>query len=104
MKMTRAEAFGMVQIEAMACGKPVVSTSLASGVPWVNQHNETGLIVPPGDATALARALACLVEDPALRARLGDEGRCRVAREFTATRMSERTVALYRQVLALEAP
>ena len=102
--VTRAEAFGMVQIEAMACGKPVVSTSVPSGVPWVNQHDETGLIVPPGDANALARALQCLVENPALRARLGDEGRCRVAREFTAARMAERTVALYREVLAGEAP
>jgi len=97
---TRAEAFGMVQIEAMACGKPVVSTSVASGVPWVNHHNETGVVVPPGDPAALAVALRDLLEDPALRHRLGEAGRRRVAQEFTAARMAARTVALYRDVLA----
>jgi rhamnosyl/mannosyltransferase len=97
--VTRAEAFGMVQIEAMACGKPVVSTSVPSGVPWVNQHQKTGLIVPPADADALAGAIRCLLGDPSLRARLGEGGRCRVACEFTAVRMAERTVALYRAVL-----
>jgi glycosyltransferase involved in cell wall biosynthesis len=97
--VTRAEAFGMVQIEAMACGKPVVSTSVPSGVPWVNQHQETGLIVPPADPDALAGAVRCLLGDASLRARLGDGGRRRVAREFTAITMAERTVALYRAVL-----
>ena len=97
--VTRAEAFGMVQIEAMACGKPVVSTSVSSGVPWVNQHQETGLIVPPADPDALADALRCLLGDAALRVRLGNGGRRRVAREFTAATMAERTVALYRAVL-----
>jgi rhamnosyl/mannosyltransferase len=97
--VTRAEAFGMVQIEAMACGKPVVSTSVPSGVPWVNQHQETGLIVEPGDANALAGAVRTLLADSALRARFGQAGQRRVAQEFTASRMAERTVALYRDVL-----
>jgi glycosyltransferase involved in cell wall biosynthesis len=97
--VTRAEAFGLVQIEAMACGKPVVSTSVPSGVPWVNQHQVTGLVVPPGDADALAGALRRLLADPSLRARLGEGGRGRVACEFTAVKMAERTVALYRAVL-----
>ncbi|HSH96398.1 MAG TPA: glycosyltransferase, partial [Roseimicrobium sp.] len=52
--ITPNEAFGMVQIEAMACGKPVVSCRLPSGVPWVNRDGETGRIVPPADAGALA--------------------------------------------------
>jgi len=97
--VTRAEAFGMVQIEAMACGKPVVSTSVPSGVPWVNQHGCTGLIVPPGDPAALAAAIESLSADPLLRQRMGDAGRRRVAAEFTADRMAQRTLAVYHDVL-----
>jgi glycosyltransferase involved in cell wall biosynthesis len=97
--VTRAEAFGMVQVEAMACGKPVVSTAVPSGVPWVNQHEVTGLVVRPGDAGELSRALQMLLASPSLRGQLGAAGRARVAAEFTATRMAERTVALYRDVL-----
>jgi glycosyltransferase involved in cell wall biosynthesis len=98
--VTRAEAFGMVQVEAMACGKPVVSTDLPTGVPWVNRDRETGLVVPPGDAEALAGALARLAADPALRVQFGDAGRRRVAQEFTAERMAARAVSLYSEVLA----
>ena len=98
--VTHAEAFGMVQIEAMACGTPVISTDLPSGVPWVNQHGETGLVVPPGDSAALAAAISRLGSDEPLRKRLGTGARRRVEREFTAARMSERTVSLYREVVA----
>jgi rhamnosyl/mannosyltransferase len=97
--VTRAEAFGMVQIEAMACGKPVISTDVPSGVSWVNRHDETGLVVRAGDAAALAGAIRTLCADDVLRRRLGAGGRRRVEREFTAARMAERTVALYREVL-----
>ena len=76
-----------------------MSTAVRSGVPWVNQHGETGLVVAPADAQALAAALRTLLADRPLRDRLGAAGRRRVADEFTAARMSERTVALYRQVL-----
>jgi glycosyltransferase involved in cell wall biosynthesis len=97
--VTRAEAFGMVQLEAMACGKPVISTDLPSGVPWVNQHGSTGLVVPPGDATALRDAIVRLGSDEPLRRRLGGAARLRVEQEFTADRMASRTTALYREVL-----
>lgn len=95
--ITRAEAFGYVQLEAMACGKPVVSTRLPSGVPWVNRHGETGLTVDPGDVGALRRALAELARDGALRLRCGTAGRARVDTEFTMENMRRAAAALYRE-------
>ena len=96
--ITPAEAFGYVQLEAMACGKPVVSTRVRSGVPWVNRHGETGLTVAPSDVEGLRQAIGALVGDPALRRRMGDAGRARVAAEFTLDRMAQRTIALYEEV------
>ena len=81
--VARSEAFGIVQLEAHICGTPVVSTNLPTGVPLVNQHGETGLVVPPGDPSALAEALARLLTDDALRARLGARSRERVLESFT---------------------
>lgn len=97
--VTRAEAFGLVQLEAMAAGKAVVSTSVPTGVPWVNQHERTGLIVPPGDVPALRDAIARLLANPSLRERMGREGRARVARDFTPARMIQQMLHLYREVI-----
>ncbi len=96
--VTRAEAFGMVQIEAMACGKPVVSTDVPSGVAWVNRHGESGLVVPPGNVDMLGDTLRRLCADGALRARLGASARSRVEREFTADLMASRTLAIYQEL------
>jgi rhamnosyl/mannosyltransferase len=96
--VTRQEAFGVVQIEAMAYGKPVISTDLGTGVGWVNQHGETGLIVPPRDADALRDAIQQLLANPALRAALGEAGARRARSVFTVDRMIDATLALYREV------
>jgi rhamnosyl/mannosyltransferase len=98
---TPNEAFGIVQLEAMAVGKPVVNTELSSGVTFACPSDVAALTVPPGDRAALARAISRLLADPDLRARLGEAGRARVASEFTARKMSERTLQIYRDVAAV---
>jgi glycosyltransferase involved in cell wall biosynthesis len=94
----RAEAFGIVQLEAMACGRPVVSTDLPTGVPWVNRHGVTGLVVEPKNPAALAGAINTLLRDDDLRARYGAAGRARVQKEFTEPRMHARLASLYRSL------
>jgi len=82
-----SEGFGIVQLEAMSYGTPVVNTNVETGVPWVSQDRETGLTVPPEDPDALARALDELLENDDLRERLGRAARRRVEERFTKDRM-----------------
>lgn len=97
----RAEALGIVQIEAMACGLPVISTELGTGTSYVNRHNETGLVVPPDDPRALAAAINELLANPQRRTQLGAQGRKRVHAEFSAPDMVRKTIAFYQEALEL---
>jgi rhamnosyl/mannosyltransferase len=96
--VTRQEAFGMVQLEAMLHGRPVISTELGTGVSWVNQHERTGLVVRPGDAGDLRHAMRRLIDDPDLRHRCGAAARARVLGQFTAERMCSTTSTLYQAI------
>lgn len=96
---SRAEAFGMVLLEAMAAGLPIVASDIVgSGVGWVNVDGETGYNVPVSDDGAMAAALDRVLADPALARRLGAAGRERLERHFSTTAMLDGTLAVYREI------
>jgi len=82
-----SEALGMAMVEYLAAGIPAVCTELGTGTTFVNRDGETGLVVPPNDPPALATALARLMGDAALRARLGAAGRARARDVFSVEAM-----------------
>ncbi len=93
------EGLGNVLLEAMAHGRPVVASDVG-GIPTIVEHLETGMLVPPGDASALRDALTLLLGDAALRERLGRAGRGLVAARADWETVVERTLAVYRDAVA----
>jgi len=96
--ITPQEMFGVALAEAMASGKPVITTALPTGVREVTLAGTTGIEVPVGDAAELRKAMRRLGEDAALRAKMGGAARQRVLERFTLDRMIAGHLALYEEL------
>jgi glycosyltransferase involved in cell wall biosynthesis len=96
----RAEAFGVVLLEAMAYGLPIVATDIpGSGVPWVNQHGVSGINVPVGDCRALADACNHILSSNQERARYSEGARTRFMTEFTEEVSVKRMLSTYDRII-----
>jgi glycosyltransferase involved in cell wall biosynthesis len=100
---SRKEGLGVAALEAMACARPVIATRVG-GLAEAVRHEQTGLLVPPGDPDALAAAIARLLTDADLRRRLGAAGPARVAEGHLAEQMCDAYESVYRRVLAGGSP
>lgn len=100
--VTPNENFGVVQLEAMACSKPVVTTDLKSGVPAVGVKNETCLIVEPGNSDQLAKAMHLIFNNQELKQKLGNAGRERFEKIYTWKQMITSHVESYRKALEIQ--
>jgi len=94
----RAEAFGMVLVEAAMMGRPMISCEIGTGTSYVNVDGETGFVVAPGDPEALAAAMRALDADPARRRRFGAAARERYERHFGGEALGRNYVELYDEV------
>lgn len=98
--LERTEAFGLVQLEAMRFGKPVVTSDIpGSGVGWVVRQAGHGLIVKPGDPESLSQAIRSLLQDPQGARKLGQRGVAALAQRFSIDEVATQIAALYRVLL-----
>ena len=102
-RITVSELLGLVALEAMASGTPVIA-SRVGGLPEIVQDGVTGYLVSPGDVTELQGRIHSLLGDPAAASRLGANGRVRVLAELTWDRCAERCIEAYGQLLNERSP
>jgi rhamnosyl/mannosyltransferase len=100
----RSEAYGLSLSQALACGKPAISTRLGTGTSFVNLDGETGLVVEPRDPAGLASAINRLLSDAALRRQFGDRGKERARTLFSKEKMVSEIWALYQQLMPTSTP
>ncbi|MFA4932983.1 MAG: glycosyltransferase [Candidatus Omnitrophota bacterium] len=90
------ETFGIVLLEAMARGKPIVSTELGTGTSWVNVNGETGLVIAPKSSEALSTAINDILKNDNLRLRMGHNAKKRITDYFTVDKVIDEVINLYR--------
>lgn len=95
---SRSEGLPNAILESMAAGRPVVATAVG-GIPELIEDGVTGFLIPPGDPTALAERVVCLLKEPSLAWVMGQRGRQKVEREFAIERMVGQFQGLYRDLL-----
>ena len=96
--VSESEAFGLVQLEAMACGKPVISTDLPTGIKLVNRDGITGFTVPPRDQDALSDKISYLLDNTQAREKMGRAGR-QAAEGYSIENMADGFYDLYKRIL-----
>jgi len=97
----KTEAFAIVQIEAMSCGKPIISTMIeGSGVHWVNKNRESGIIVPISDDKAIANAIITLSRNIETYDLMAEGALMRYKKLFTRDNMVAKCLQLYNNILA----
>ncbi|MTI64704.1 glycosyltransferase family 4 protein [Methylophaga sp.] len=95
----RSEAFGISLLEGAMYGKPMISSEIGTGTTFINIEGETGLVIPPGDHQALSQAMQWLVSNPVEAGVMGERAEQRYQQLFTAERMVESYVQLYRGLI-----
>lgn len=96
----RSEAFGISLLEGAMFGKPMISSEIGTGTSYINNHEQTGLVVPPDDPGALRAAMRYLRDNPQRAAEMGRQAHQRFQTHFTAEKMVDRYVDLYREIIA----
>ena len=97
----RSEAFGVSLLEGAMYGKPLISSELGTGTSYINVHQKTGLVVPPGDAQALQHAMRFLWDNHDIAKAMGAMAQLRYMNLFTATQMGKKYVAIYNKLLEI---